>query len=421
LPEISILNIIPPDSSYSYDKDELERLKKSIEENGLFHPIILQESDDPEENEAVPTLFKIVTGRARFLALALLGKTVIPATILPFDCKNPHEISLHENLRRNNLPWYDQVELEKELHDLKLAEYGKKPQGKSRHKYGSDEDLVSSGWSQNDTARELGISLGAFSQDMALATELARNPNLRNVKDKTTALKLIKQITKRHIAEIEQALPSEIEMDDVFLGDSAVILKNFKDMTFDCCITDPPWSEYKDEELRSDQLSLLPIFHELYRVLKRDSFLFIVTSTTDFYFYLKELPKLNFRVQSYPIIWQKPKTITHGRAPWQFARDYEPIIVAVKGNPSLTSGIELSSILKYDNLHYTKMIHPHEKPIDLITNLLRVSTNPGAKVIDVFAGSGVVLESCKKTDRRYIGIEKEKKFYDGIMKRLEKK
>jgi DNA modification methylase len=256
---------------------------------------------------------------------------------------------------------------------------------------------------------------------MALATELARNPNLRNVKDKTTALKLIKQITKRHIAEIEQALPSEIEMDDVFLGDSAVILKNFKDMTFDCCITDPPWSEYKDEELRSDQLSLLPIFHELYRVLKRDSFLFIVTSTTDFYFYLKELPKLNFRVQSYPIIWQKPKTITHGRAPWQFARDYEPIIVAVKGNPSLTSGIELSSILKYDNLHYTKMIHPHEKPIDLITNLLRVSTNPGAKVIDVFAGSGVVLESCKKTDRRYIGIEKEKKFYDGIMKRLEKK
>jgi DNA modification methylase len=215
-------------------------------------------------------------------------------------------------------------------------------------------------------------------------------------------------------------IPSDVELDDVLLGDSALLLKTFPNETFDACITDPPWSKYKDESLRSDQDKLLPIFLELFRVLKRDSFLFIITSTPDFYFYSKELPKLGFRVQSYPTIWQKPKTITYGRAPWQFARDYEPIMVAVKGDPILVSRTETSAVLKFDNLHYSKMIHPNEKPIELIESILKLSTNPGAKVVDPFSGSGVTLEACKKNDRRYLGIEKEKKFYDKIVERLRK-
>jgi site-specific DNA-methyltransferase (adenine-specific) len=66
------------------------------------------------------------------------------------------------------------------------------------------------------------------------------------------------------------------------------------------------------------------------------------------------------------------------------------------------------------------MIHKHEKPLALMESIIRLSTNPGAKVIDVFAGSGVTLEACKKNDRRYIGIEKEKKFYDLIVERMKK-
>ncbi len=413
--ETSINSIIPPDLNYKYDQGELERLKESIKINGLFHPIILQESSINNDGLHPLGLYKIIAGRARFIALTQLGKIEIPATILPESCQNPHEIALHENLRRNNLPWYEICELEKELHDFRVTQYGNKKTGRPF------EDGRKQGWSMRDTARELGISMGAISEDLNLATELKRNPNLRNVKDKETAKKLIKNINKRQIAEIEQLMPSEIEMDDVFLGDSEIILKSFQENLFDCCITDPPWSEYKDEELRVDQYKLLPIFLELFRVLKHDSFLFIVTSSVDFPFYTKELPKIGFKVQSWPLIWWKTKTITHGRAPWQFARDYEPIIVAVKGSPSLTSGTELSSVLKYDNLHYTKMIHPHEKPIELINYLLRVSTHPGAKIVDPFSGSGVVLETCKKSDRRFIGIEKEKKFYDLIVKRLEKK
>jgi site-specific DNA-methyltransferase (adenine-specific) len=408
MPDISLRQILPLEN-YNYDKEEIERLKKSIEDNGLFHPIILQESENYKND-----LYKIITGRARFLACQELNFTTISATILPFNCPNPHEISLHENLRRHNLQWYDAVELERELHELRVLENGPKKRGRPL------QDALQEGWSQNDTARELGLALGTFSQDMSLAVALKKNPYLRNIKDKTTALKIIKQITKQQEAEMEQMIPSELELDEILLGDSKVILKTFPKETFDACITDPPWSEYKDESLRSDQESLLPVFFELSRVMKRDSFLFVVTSTTDFYFYLKELPKLGFKVQSYPLIWWKTKTITHGRAPWQFARDYEPIIVAVKGNPILISRTETSSIMKFDNVHYSRMIHPNEKPIELIEDIIKNSTNPGAKIIDPFAGSGVVLEACKKNDRKFIGIEKEKKFYDLIVKRIKK-
>ena len=386
--------------------EELNNLKISIGEDGskLLHPITVKECDN---------YYNLIAGAKRLTAFKSLNIDSIPAKILPLNTTDDQckEIALHENLRRYNIPWYELVNLEAELHELRVSQHGEKPSGRPK----TGEKI---GWSQNDTARELSLALGTFSQDMALAIELKRNPNLRNIKDKTTALKVIKQIVKRQSAEIEQMLPSEIEMNEVFLGDSEIILKTFPNETFDCCITDPLWSEYKDESLRSDQLSLFPIFLELFRVLKRDSFLFVITSSTDFYFYKKELPKLGFRIQSYPIIWQKPKTITYGRAPWQFARDYEPIIVAVKGDPSLTTGIELSAILKFDNLHYTKMIHPHEKPIELIEYLLKVSTHPGAKIVDPFSGSGVTLEACKKNDRSYIGVEKEKKFYEGIVERL---
>lgn len=406
---VPLTDIQEPKGDYVYITEEFERLRSSIKYFGLFHPIILQGDNPP---------YKILAGRARFLAFKTLGSKEfdkIPATIYSNDTDefSAQEISLHENLRRNNLPWYDQVELEKELHDLRVYQHGEKKQGRPTKE--------KCGWSQNDTARELGLALGTFSQDMALATELKRNPNLRNVKDKTTALKLIKNIVKRQTAEIEQLLPSDLELDDVLLGDSSVILKSFPNETFDLCITDPPWSTYeRDTSLTASQESLLPIFHELFRVMKRDSIVFVVTTFTDWFFYSKELPKLGFKVQSYPIIWHKPKTITHGRAPWQFARDFEPILVAVKGDPSLATGIELSSILKYNNLHYTKMIHPHEKPVELIEYLLRISSHPGAKVIDIFAGSGVTLEACKKTDRRFIGIEKNKEFYNKILERIKK-
>lgn len=322
-----------------------------------------------------------------------------------------YEIELLEKIaNRPNLAWADQVIIEAELHERKVAENGVNLGGRPP---------VSGkvGWSQNDTAQLLGISMGGFSQDLSLAKALKDNPHLAKIKDKKTALKLVKQVTKREIAQVEALRPSSIDFDQIFCGDSNDVLKVFPDKTFDACITDPPWSEYKDPELRADDKTL-PVFREIFRVLKPDSFLYAFVSTPDYISYSKVLPNYGFKVQDYPVIWHKTGSMTHGRAVWQYARDFEPVLFAVKGNPSLTSGTELSSILKYPIVHSTRVIHPHEKPLELIEAIVGHCSYAGSKILDPFGGSGVLAEACKNKDRRYIVIERDPKRFSLIEKRV---
>jgi len=409
------INSIIVDESLTFDESLLKPIRESIESQGCHHPLLVQVILGGTNGDEAGDAYKIIAGKKRFLCLRQLGTKEIPVKIL--DAKlteqQTKEYSLHENLRRYNLPWYEQCELELQLHELRIEQLGKK-RGPKLTENGKK------GWTQADTAKELGISLGCLSEDLDLARAVKLNPSLSKVKDKTTALKLIKTEARRNEDQAFSLIPPEIQMNQVFLGDSLEILKQFPANIFDACITDPPWSQYeRDTTLTAQPMDLLGIFREVFRVLKSDAFLYLICSSPDFELYRNELPRIGYAVQDYPIIWQKPRTITHGRRNWQYSRDYEPILLAVKGSPVLTSSTETSSILKYDNLHYTKMIHPHEKPIELLNQIINDCTYVGGKVLDPFAGSGVTLESAKKLSRYYIGIEKERKFYDNIVKRLQ--
>lgn len=405
------LDLIIFDGELTFDEETMLPIRESISEQGIHHPLLCIMV--PGEGE---TKYKLLAGKKRLLALKQLGTKEAPVKILSSDLTQvqQEEITLHENLRRHNLNWYEQAEMRLKLHNVKLNLH---PGAESNGKRGRPKVA----WSQADTARELGISTGQLSEDLDLARAVAANPSLSRVKDRETALKLIKSTAKRQQTEAFALLPDEgsFEFNQVFLGDSLEILKQIPSNSFDTCITDPPWSVYdRDESLTASQKDLLPIFREVYRVMKHDSFLYLITCSADLTHYWQELPKLGFTLQAYPLIWLKDHTITHGRRNWQYARDYEPIIVAVKGNPSLTSGVERSSVLKYRNLHYTAMSHPHEKPIELLEQLIGDSTYIGGKILDPFAGSGVTLSAAKKMERSYIGIEKDKNFYENIIKRL---
>lgn len=390
------------------DPEILQDLKESIRTQGLFHPILVQQVGKIMRN------VKLVAGEKRLLAVIELGWEEIPAQFVDehFTPDQVLETSFHENLKRYNLPWYELVTERKKLHELKQRMHGKSVPGR-RHEYAKER-----AWTAADTARELDISVGQFSEDLLLAGAIQANPSLCKVKDRTTALKLVKQQAKREIAQVEALIPPDFEMDQILLGDSLSILPQFPAYTFDACITDPPWTEYmRNEELTADE-STFNVFKEVYRVLKADSFLYLICSSTDFEIYRKLLPTFGYQIQQYPTIWHKTGTITHGRRPWEYARDFELILVAAKGSPVLTSHTEMSSILKFESMHYTRMIHPHEKPIELLEKLLRDCTYEGSKVIDPFSGSGVTLEACKKMGRRFIGIERDGSFYERIVRRL---
>ena len=63
-----------------------------------------------------------------------------------------------------------------------------------------------------------------------------------------------------------------------------------------------------------------------------------------------------------------------------------------------------------DGKEYPK-IHPTQKPIKLLKNLIRLFTDPGDVVIDPVAGSGATLRACQEIGRDAYGFEVSKYFY----------
>ena len=390
-----ISEIVAPDLS-EYDCSDI---KAGIQEAGLLlHPITVRARDNGTT--------ELVAGKKRLKAMIELGYKEIEVVYTDSELSN-REISLTENLRRANLPWYEKIELEAELHQIRIDQHGKATLG-----------CKATGWTQRDTARELKMAIGVFNEDLFLATAIKRNPHLKTIQDRSTALRLVKEAAKREQMESESLMVDMVDWaDQVYCGDSLEILREMPDKTFHVCVTDPPWTEYKDESLVRDE-STIAVFAQVYRVLKSDALLYAVVSTGDFYLYREELPKFGFRVQEYPLIWVKSGVLSHGRRPWEYARDYEPIIVAAKGDPVLATGVQLSAVLKYDPIHSTKLVHPNEKPIGLFKQLIGDSTFDGAIVLDPFGGSGATAVAARELGRSFTTIEREWKYYQQIRKRL---
>lgn len=62
--------------------------------------------------------------------------------------------------------------------------------------------------------------------------------------------------------------------------------------------------------------------------------------------------------------------------------------------------------------------HPTQKPLLLMKKIIEKYTNESDIILDCFAGSGSTLEACKITNRKYIGMELNKKYYEKIVDRL---
>jgi len=66
-----------------------------------------------------------------------------------------------------------------------------------------------------------------------------------------------------------------------------------------------------------------------------------------------------------------------------------------------------------------KLEHITPKPLEMIERIIKASSNENDLVLDCFLGSGTTAVACKKLNRNFIGCEKDKKYYDLALKRLE--
>ena len=62
--------------------------------------------------------------------------------------------------------------------------------------------------------------------------------------------------------------------------------------------------------------------------------------------------------------------------------------------------------------------HPTQKPLSLMKWCVEKLTNENDLILDPFMGSGTTGVACMETGRRFIGVEKERKYYDIAEKRI---
>ncbi|MBQ7408654.1 MAG: ParB/RepB/Spo0J family partition protein [Clostridia bacterium] len=79
----------------AFDEGALKELADSISVHGVITPIVLNKADDGK--------YMIIAGERRFRASKLAGKATIPAIIRDYDERQIKEISLIENLQREDL------------------------------------------------------------------------------------------------------------------------------------------------------------------------------------------------------------------------------------------------------------------------------------------------------------------------------
>ena len=63
--------------------------------------------------------------------------------------------------------------------------------------------------------------------------------------------------------------------------------------------------------------------------------------------------------------------------------------------------------------------HPTQKPVDLLEYLIRTYTNENEVVLDFTMGSGSTGVACMNTNRKFIGIESDKNYFNIAKRRIE--
>lgn len=89
-------------------------------------------------------------------------------------------------------------------------------------------------------------------------------------------------------------------------------------------------------------------------------------------------------------------------------------------NPLSIIQFPRDSIIGSNEQRKINCLHPTQKPVALFEYLIKTYTNEGETVLDNCAGSGTTAIACMNTNRSYILMEKEEKYYNIILDRIKK-
>ena len=78
------------------------------------------------------------------------------------------------------------------------------------------------------------------------------------------------------------------------------------------------------------------------------------------------------------------------------------------------------SIIRIQKEHESTVLHPTQKPVELLRYLIRTFTDPGDTILDNCMGSGTTAVAAVMEKRKFIGFETNKEYFDKANARLKK-
>lgn len=229
-------------------------------------------------------------------------------------------------------------------------------------------------------------------------------------------------------------------------GDCLENMKDIPNKSIDMILCDLP---YGTTACKWDVVIPFEPLWEQYKRIIKDRGAIVLFGSQPF---TSALVMSNVKWFKYEVVWEKEKPSNFAVSKYQIMKYHENILVFSNGkntyNPQMTfgkpnhsvgrgirkkhneSGANTSIVInKTDGLKHPKSVikcnreanpvHPTQKPVPLLEYLIKTYTFEGETVLDNCMGSGSTGVACINTNRNFIGIEKDDKYFEIAKKRIE--
>lgn len=220
-------------------------------------------------------------------------------------------------------------------------------------------------------------------------------------------------------------------MNKLFNDNAISVIQSMIDKQYkvDLIVTDPPYKVTtrggytsaggmmlddkmrKGKVFKENEISIDKWINKLYDILKDSGHCYIMCNNKNLQPFLKSIFESKFHLIK-TMVWAKDNKIMSQA----YMSQTEFILFLRKGSFVKINNCGTSDLLTYPNKKTKgddgKVIHPTEKPIDLMMVLIENSSKENEVVFDPFMGVGTTCIASILCNRQYIGIEIDKHYYD---------
>ena len=412
------------------DYGDLNDLVCSFKREGIINPLTVKDNGDGT--------YLLAAGGRRFKAAEIAELCEVPVRVYSKELSelDVRSIELMENICRKEMDWLEAAKLKKEIHELQVAIYGEK----------TSTAVNAPGFSKRDTANLLGISQTKFQDEFKLAQAAETFPEIAKAGSKTDAMKMLQKlqenIVRTELAKRieEKACASPIErvranlINSFIVGDFFEGIKNVPNGSIDFIELDPPYGielnavkqgmsdEYKENynEISYHEYSLFiqKVLIECERVMSANSWLVFWHGKEWFNTIMDALEGTSLVGTDNTVgIWNKGNVGQTNHPNLYLASCYEQFVYIRKGVPSIVRQGR-SNVFSYKPVPAQKKIHPTERPIELIQDIMQTFCWDGARCLVPFLGSGNSILAASNLNLTAFGWDLAQAHKDGYIIRV---